>query len=96
MVGGNRAITQTNFTNRKNQAKTTKSKNHDFSLNSKNKEARTSFVTPKARLTFTQLRQAFVEAPIFHHFDLKCLIQIQINASKYAIDGILNQLTLYD
>ena len=75
MVGDNKAINQANFTKRKNQAKTTKfkflikSKNHDFPLYSRNKKARTDFLTPKASLAFTQLRQAFVEAPIFYYFD---------------------------
>ena len=35
-----------------------------------------SFLTPKAKLAFTQLKQAFVEAPIFHHFDPKYHIWI--------------------
>ena len=30
-----------------------------------------SFLTPNARGVFTQLRQAFTEAPIFQNFDLK-------------------------
>ena len=67
-----------------------KSKNHDFPPNSRNKEARTGFFTPKARLAFTQLRQIFVEAPILYHFDPKCHIRIEINTSSYAIDGILS------
>ena len=73
MIGGNEA---TNFTKRKNKAKTTKSKilvkskNHDFHK-SKTEKVETSFFTYEARLAFIQLRQAFVEAPIFHHFDPK-------------------------
>ena len=39
---------------------------------SKSKKAiRSDFLTPKARLAFTKLRQVFVKAPIFDHFDLK-------------------------
>ena len=66
-VGSGEAI---NLIKGKNQVKTTKSKilvkskNYDF-LKSRTKKAGTSFLTPKVRLTFTQLRQAFVEAPIF-------------------------------
>ena len=58
MVGGGEAINQTNSIKGKNQAKIikskilVKSKNHDFSLNSRNKEAETGFFTPKTRLTF--------------------------------------------
>ena len=99
MVGDSKAINQANSIKRKNQVKTTKSKilvkskNHDFSLNSRNKEAGTGFLTPNARLTFIQLRQTFVEAPIFHHFDPESLIRIEINVSSYAISDVLNQLS---
>ena len=95
MVGGGKA---TNPTKGKNQAKTTKSKilvkskNHNFPM-SMTKEAGTGFFTPKARLAFTQLRQTFVEAPIFHHFDSKSHIRIETDASGYAIGGILSQLS---
>ena len=51
------------------------------------------FLTPKARLAFTKLRQVFVKAPILHHFDLKRHIQIETDASGYAIVGVLSQLT---
>ena len=62
MVGSGEA---TNFTKGKTQAKTTKSKilvkskNHD-SPRSRTKEAGTGFLTPKTRLAFTQLKQAFI------------------------------------
>ena len=69
-----------------------KSKNHDFPK-SKTEKAGTGFFTPKARLAFTQLRQAFVEAPILHHFDLKSYIRIEIDISGYVIGGILSQLS---
>ena len=52
------------------------------------------FFTNKTRLTFTKLRQVFVKAPIFYHFDLKRYIQIEMNALGYAIGGVLGQLTL--
>ena len=101
-VGGNSLVGNlvsdgeaTNPTKRKNQAKTTKSKilikskNHNF-LKSRTEEARTGFLTPKARLAFTKLRQVFVEAPILHHFDLESHIQIETNASSYAIGSVLS------
>ena len=71
-----------------------KSKNHDFSSNSKNMEVKPSFFTFKARLAFTKLRQIFVKALIFYYFNPKCHIQIEINISKYAINRILSQLIL--
>ena len=44
-----------------------KSKN---SFKSKNSSKSTlDFLTPKAKLAFTELRQAFLKAPILHHFD---------------------------
>ena len=85
----------TNPIKRRNQTKTTKSKilvkskNHDFPK-SRNEEAETGFFTPKARLAFTQLRQAFVKASIFHHFDLKNHIRIEINVSSCVIKGVLS------
>ena len=93
MVGGSEA---TNPTKRKNQAKITKSKilvkskSHDFPPNSRNKEAGTGFLTLEARLAFTQLRQAFVKAPIFYHFNPESHIRIETDVSDYAISGVLN------
>ena len=69
-----------------------KSKNHDFPPNFKNKEAGTGFLIPKARLTFTQLRQAFVKAPILYHFNPKYHIWIETDISGYTINGVLSQL----
>ena len=92
MVGGGKA---TSPTKGKNQAKTTKfkilikSKNHDFPK-SRTEKAGTSFLTPKARLAFTQLKQAFIEAPILHHLDPESQIRIKTDASGYAIGGILS------
>ena len=51
------------------------------------------FLTSRAKLIFTKLRQAFFKAPILHHFDLKRHIRIETNASGYAIGGVLSQLT---
>ena len=95
MVGGGKAI---NPVKRKNQAETTKSKiwvkskNHDFPK-SRIEKAGTGFFTPKARLAFIQLRQAFVEAPILHHFDLESLLRIETDPSSYAIGSVLSQLS---
>ena len=54
---------------------------------------RPSFLTPEAKLIFTQLRQAFTEAPILRHFDPEYHIRIETDASDYAIGGVLSQLT---
>ena len=51
------------------------------------------FLTSNAREAFNQLRQAFTEAPILRHFDPECHIRIEIDASGYAIGGVLSQLT---
>ena len=39
------------------------------------------------------MRQAFTEAPILRHFDPECHIRIETDASGYAIEGVLSQLT---
>ena len=80
IISSGEAINQISSIKRKNQAKTTKSKilvkskNRDFPPNSRNIGVGSGFLTPKARLAFSQLRQAFIEALILHHFDLKCYI----------------------
>ena len=71
-----------------------KSKNHDFLHNFKNIKAGPSFFTPKARLAFIKLRQAFIKIPIIYHFDLKCYFWIEINIFRYGISKILSQLIL--
>ena len=52
-----------------------------------------TFLNSEAKLAFLQLRQAFTEAPILHHFDPERYIRIETDASGYAIGGILSQLT---
>ena len=95
IVSGSEAI---NLINRKNQAKTTKSKilvkskNHDFPK-FRTEKAETGFFIPKARLSFIQLRQAFVEASIFHNFDPESYIRMETDASGYTIGGVLNPLS---
>ena len=51
------------------------------------------FLTLKAKLAFTELRQAFIKAPIFHHFDSERYIRVETNVSGYAIGGVFSQLT---
>ena len=64
---------------------------------SKNSSKSTSdFHTPGAKLAFTKLRQAFLKAPILHHFDPERHIRIETDVSGYAIGGVLSQLTLDD
>ena len=52
------------------------------------------FFTFRARLVFTELKQAFVKAPILHHFDLEYFFQVEIDASGYTISKVFSQLTL--
>ena len=52
-----------------------------------------SFLTPNTRRAFTQLRQAFTKAPILRYFDPERHIQIETDATGYAIDGVLSQMT---
>ena len=49
-----------------------------------------NFLTPEAKLAFSQLRQAFTEAPILHYFDPERYIRIETDASDYAIGGIFS------
>ena len=49
-----------------------------------------NFLPPEAKLAFSRLKQAFTKAPILHHFDSKCYIWIETDASHYAIGGILS------
>lgn len=51
-----------------------------------------SFLTLKAKLVFTQLRQAFTKALIFQHFYSECYIWIETKTSFYAFSNILSQL----
>ena len=52
-----------------------------------------NYLTPDAKKAFDQLRQAFTEAPILQHFDPERYIRVETDASGYAIDGVLSQLT---
>ena len=68
--------------------KSSKSKNL-----SKSKKTESGFLTSGARKAFTELRQAFIKAPILHHFDPERHIRVETDASGYAIGGVLSQLT---
>ena len=61
---------------------------------SKSKKTESGFLTSGARKAFTELRQAFIKAPILHHFDPECHIRVETDASGYAIGGVFSQLTL--
>ena len=63
---------------------------------SKSKKMESGFLTSRARKAFTELRQAFVKAPILHHFDLERHIRVETDVSGYAIGGVLSQLTSDD
>lgn len=54
------------------------------------------FLTSRARLTFTKLRQAFIKAQIFYHFNPKYHICIETDLLGYAISKTLSQLALDD
>ena len=54
------------------------------------------FLTLGTRLVFTKLRQAFIKTLILNYLDPERYIQVELNESSYAIDGVLNQLTLDD
>ena len=57
------------------------------------KDSWPSFLTPKARSAFNRLWLTFTKAPILRHFKTKYLIQIETDASGYAISDVLSQLT---
>ena len=51
------------------------------------------FLAPGARQAFNELRQAFIETSILHHFDPDCHIQIKTDVLSYIIGKVLSQLT---
>ena len=77
---------------RKKVQKTSKSKNSSKSKRlSKSKETLGSdFFTPKAKPTFTELRQAFLKASILYHFDPERHIRIETDISGCAIGGVFS------
>ena len=58
--------------------------------------SKSDFFTLGAKLAFTKLRQTFVKAQILYPFNLERHIRIEMDASGYAIDRVLSQLTLND
>ena len=72
-----------------------KSQNPTKSKNlSKSKKMEWGFLTSGARMAFTKLRQAFIKASIFHHFNPEHHIRIGMDASGYSIGRVFSQLTL--
>ena len=69
--------------------KTSKSKNLF-----KSKKTESDFFKSKAKTTFIKLRQTFIRAAILHHINPERHIRVEMNASSYAISGVLSQLTL--
>ena len=65
-------------------------------LSKSKKSVRSDFLTSGAKLAFAELRQAFIKAPILHHFDPERHIRIETDVSGYAIGGVLSQLTSDD
>ena len=53
-----------------------------------------NFLTPDANKAFNYLWLAFIKALILRHFDLKSHIQIETNASGYAIGRVSSELNL--
>ena len=53
-----------------------------------------NFITFRAKLAFTKLRQAFFKALILYHFYPKRHIQIETDTSGYIIGRVFRQLTL--
>lgn len=52
------------------------------------------FFTFGARLAIIKIRQVFIKASIFHHFDSECHIWIETDALGYATGRTLSQLIL--
>ena len=70
----------------KKSQKTLKSKK----LFKSKKTVRSDFSISGARLAFSKLRQAFLKAPILHHFDPKYYIRNVTNVLSYTIGGIFS------
>ena len=81
----------------KNKAKTsasTKGPNRaDYLFSDHVSHAVGNYLTPDAKNTFDQLRQAFTKAPILQHFDSEQYIQVETDVSRHTIGGVLSQLT---
>ena len=78
----------------RNLSKSKKSKNAKSGIQMRIGAIREPTVlTSSTTEAFNQLRQAFTKAPILQHLDSECHIQIETDASSYAIRRILSQLT---
>ena len=60
----------------------------------KNLNKTAGYLTPKARLAFTQLKKVFTKAAILQHFDPKSHILIETDTLSYGIDKVPSQLNL--
>ena len=74
----------------KKSQKTSKFKNLFQKLSKSKKTVGSDFFILRARLAFTELRQAFVKALILHYFDPKCHIRGETDVLGYAINRILS------
>lgn len=52
------------------------------------------FLIFEAKKAFTELKQAFIKAPILNHYNSGYHIKIKTNVSGYAISRIFSQLNL--
>lgn len=71
----------------KNFKKSAKSKKSDFT---KSNFSETDFLIFEAWIAFIRLQKAFIKALIIHCFDLEHHIQIEIDASCYAIGVVFS------
>ena len=76
----------------KKLAKFKKPSKSENSSNFNAKETSPNFLIPEARAAFNRLQLVFIKALIFQHFASECQIQIEINASSYAIGSVLSHL----
>ena len=67
--------------------------NDEASNKKSSKFKNSAFLTANAKQAFTQLRLTFTKASIFRHFDPERHIRTKMDASGYAIGGVLSQLT---
>ena len=57
---------------------------------SKFKKTELGFLIFGARMAFTQLRQAFIKAPILYYFNPKYYIWVETDVSNYAIGKVFS------
>ncbi len=76
------------------KSKLIKSKKSDLpKVNFTKVNSRTDFLTFETKKAFIYLWKAFTKAPILRHFYLEYHIRIKIDTLKYAISGVLSQMT---